>query len=95
MLEDFGVPHTVENQLKRGKRTGILGAFLLDRMQLFGHEHSLTKNDRSYFASPLHKNRIYVVTYANQALNLTQEDSEYSKCKEIFSNMVLELGDNV
>ena len=95
LLQRFGVPQDVVDHLKCGKRSGMLGAFFQNRLQLFGNDNSLTKRStRKYFAAPgiNQSDRIYVLSYKPDALRITQDDTEYHICENMFKAMICELG---
>ena len=75
----------IENQLKTGQRTGMLGTLFTESMYSFCNENSSIKRNRSYFATPLDykgKNYILLAILERDKLRRGPNDHDDINCCE-------------
>ena len=80
----------VEEKLKKGHRTGVLGAMLLDMTYIFSHENSEGKKSRVYFSAPLEykkSNMIMTVALQSDKLRISPEHDIRKCCEEIYNKV--------
>lgn len=80
----------IEDQLKSGQRTGILGSMFTNKMYCFYNENSTTKKDRIYFSAPvLYKEKplTLLVVAQKSKLKTTETIDHIDCCKEIYDDI--------
>ena len=73
---------TIEEQLKFGQRTGMLGAVFTDQLYFFYNENSMTKKDRIYFSVRISykKHQLILLGICNKNNLRIAKNHDYIKC---------------
>lgn len=82
--------HDIENQLKYGQRTGMLGAIFTESLYCFYNENSMTKKDRMYFSVPIvYKQQQFILLGIcnKNDLKVTKSCDYVKCCEEIYEKV--------
>ena len=74
--------------LIKRKKTGILGAVILDDLYIFRNQNSLAKGDRVYFTFPYDKKRniILLASISGSCFPSDEEGAIEEYCKRVVSS---------
>ena len=79
----------IELALIKHKKTGILGAIILEDIYIFRNQNSITKSDRIYFTFPYSKKNIVILASINAScFPSTQAETLANYCKEVVESIV-------
>lgn len=87
-IESFLHNQEVEMALIKRKKTGILGAVILDDLYIFRNQNSLAKGDRVYFTFPYDKKRniILLASISGSCFPSDEEGAIEEYCKRVVSS---------
>ena len=87
-IESFLRNQEVEIALIKRKKTGILGAVILDDLYIFRNQNSLAKRDRIYFTFPYDKKRNIILLAAinGSCFPSDEEGTIEAYCKRVVSS---------
>ena len=88
-IESFLNNKDIELSLIKHKKTGILGAIVINDLYIFKNQNSISKNNRIYFAFPYNKEK--KITFLGSINGLcfpsNSIDSVESYCKDVVNNV--------
>lgn len=87
-IESFLRNQEIEMALIKRKKTGILGAVILDDLYIFRNQNSLAKGDRIYFTFPYDKKRniILLAAISGSCFPSDEEGTIEAYCKRVVSS---------
>lgn len=88
-IESFLRRSDVESEIIKRKKTGILGALILNELYLFRNQTSLSKSDRVYFVFPYNteKNIVFLGAISGSCFPSENPNSLEEYCKSVVTGL--------